>query len=42
MPHLIRIVDDLVHTFDEVAWLRSIDVDAHGGRGDVRITHDIS
>lgn len=40
MPYLIRLVDDLTHTFDEPTWLRSLDVDAHDGRGDVRITHD--
>lgn len=40
MAYVIRLIDDTTHTFDEPVWLRSLDVDAHDGLGDVRLTHD--
>jgi hypothetical protein len=42
MSTLIRLVEDATHHFDEPAWLESLDVDAYGGLGHVRITHDRS
>ncbi len=40
MSYAIRLISDALHAFDEPVWLRSLDVDAHDGRGDVKLTHD--